>query len=101
MTKRNIEFFVLVDCSGEYNTTEAEYFDTFEEARSHINDTNEHGNFKYHGWWTDAQECEIKRIIITPEYKLPKTTDIWAYRNGRLDETHSYHYENAYQGKVR
>lgn len=84
MVKRTFEYFIIKDCSGEYNTRDDECFDTFEEAHSHINDLNETNHFKYHGFWTDEQECAISRILISPENKLPTKTDEYWYKNGVL-----------------
>ena len=50
MVNRTIELYVIEDCSGEYNSREDEYFDTYKEAYSHINDQDNNGHYKYHGF---------------------------------------------------
>ena len=105
MVKERKEYFVIKDCSGEYNSVDAEWFDTFEEARSHINDSNEHGNYRYTGWYTDSRECEIERRVVGGKQKRMVTLDSWNYRDGRLNEEYSYHWssrygEPEYEGKV-
>lgn len=84
MTKKTIEFYVIKEEISEYNEREAEYFDTFEEARSHINDTDENGRYKYCGYWTDSQECSICRKFINPQTKTMITTDTWVFKKGKL-----------------
>ena len=89
MTGRTIEFYVIKDCSGEYDSTEVEYFDTFEDAVAHINDTLRDGRLKYTGWWSDDQECKIIKKIISPEYKTFIEQECWHFENGKLIE-HGY-----------
>ena len=49
-----IEYFSLVG-ENEHSMEECEIFDTFEEARSHINDKNEDGKYRYCEPWNDYQ----------------------------------------------
>lgn len=87
MVTRTFEYYIIKDCSGEYDTRDDECFDTFEEAYSHINDLDErchYKTYKYHGFWSDKQECAIARIVISPENKLPIKTDEYWYKNGIL-----------------
>ena len=102
MVTKPIELFVI--CSdGEKPCMENEYFDTFEDARSHISDMKEDGRrYKYSGWWGDRQVCDIKRIYIEPGMKRPLCTNTWAFKDGKLDPDDSYIWddEHAYKGKV-
>ena len=105
MIKERKEFFVITKQIGEYDSIDDEWFDSFEEARAHINDLNENGRFKYAGWWTDSQECEIERRVIGGKQKRMVTLDEWSYRDSRLNEKYSYHWssmygEPEYKGKV-
>ena len=84
MVRRTHELFSITDCSSEYGSFEAEYFETLSEAESHISDKDKNNRFVYHGFYTDRQECEIKRWLITPEMKTLEVADVWRYRDGRL-----------------
>lgn len=86
MVNRTIELYVIKDSSGEYNVGEDEYFDTYKEAYSHINDQDDKGKgyYKYHGFWTSQQECAITKKVLTPETKLFVETDSWKFKNGKL-----------------
>ncbi len=102
MVTKSIELFVI--CADyEYTSKEEEYFNTFEDARNHISDMDESGRrYKYSGWWSDRQTCEIKRIYIEPGMKCPECTNIWSFKDGKLDPNNSYvwNHEHAYRGKV-
>lgn len=89
MTNRTIDFYIIEDCSGEYSR-EDEYFDNFDDAYSHINDLKENGRFKYTGWWTDNQECNIIHKQITPTMKVIREVERWEYKCGKLFSYNSH-----------
>lgn len=84
MVRKIHELFSITDCSSEYSGFESEYFETFVEAESHIADKDENNRFIYHGFYTDRQECKIKRWLITPEMKTLEVADVWRYKDGQL-----------------
>jgi len=96
MIKERKEFFVLVKESGEYSVSDVEWFDTFEEARSHINDLDENGRFKYTGWWLDSQACYIERRAVGGKLPQMVTLDCWAFKHGHIDGNNTYHYAKQY-----
>lgn len=85
MINRTIELYAIKDCSGEYDAKDAEYFDTYKEAYAHINDLDDDGHHKYHGFWTYRQECIITKKVLTPETKIFTETDGWKFKAGKLE----------------
>lgn len=101
MITKTIEYFAIVG-ENEHSMGECEIFDTFEEARSHINDKNEDGTYKYREPWNDYQGCWIYRHYADSTMKTISTTNVWKFTYGRLRNYDSYCWdkEHAYTGKV-
>lgn len=104
MITKTIEYFAIVkDGDGFTPSKVAEIFDTFEEARSHINDLIDDGEYKdkykYCQCWTNKQGCSIERYLATPEMKQFRRTDDWKYKNGKLVEYYNWDKEHPYKGK--
>lgn len=103
MITKTIEYFVIVEENELFDSMEErEIFDTFEEARSHINDKNEDGTYKYHEPWNDYQGCWIYRHYADSTMKIISITNVWRFIHGRLSKEDSYcwDHEHAYTGKV-
>ena len=105
MIKERKEFFVLVKESGEYSISDVEWFETFEEARSHINDLDEKGQFKYTAWFLRSQACYIERRAVGGKLPRMVTLNRWSFKKGQLDTDYSFNYaeqyrEENYKGKV-
>ena len=78
MVNKAIEFFILEDYSNIYVPhTEIEYFDTYEDALSHVNDKDENGNLKY-------TTCMITRKGITPTLQRMEIFERWIFENGKF-----------------
>ena len=99
MITKTIEYFALVE-ENERSMGEREIFDTFEEARSHINDKNEDGSYKYREPWNDYQGCWIYRYYADSTRKTVSTTNVWQFSNGCLYNSYCWDREHAYTGKV-
>ena len=104
MITKTIEYFAIVeDGDGVTPSKIAEIFDTFEEARSHINDLIEDGEdkgrYKYCQRWTNKQGCSIKRYLATPTMKRIYRTDSWDYKDGKLVEYYNWVQDYPYKGK--
>ena len=101
MITKTIEYFAIAE-ENEHSAGEREIFDTFEEARSHINDKNEDGTYKYREPWNDYQGCWIYRYYADSTMKTISTTNVWRYINGSLSKEDSYCWdkEHSYIGKV-
>lgn len=99
MITKTIEYFALVE-ENERSMGEREIFDTFEEARSHINDKNEDGTYKYREPWNDYQGCWIRRYYADSTMKNVSITNIWRFSNGCLYNSYCWDREHAYTGKV-
>ena len=95
---KTIEYFVIEYYADDSMCLPGETFETFEEARSHINDINEKGKYIYSEPWTNAQTCKIIRYFGEPGMTNVEKTNTWKYRNGQLvedlcyvwDEYHTY-----------
>ena len=96
MIKERKDYFVITKQIDEYNSMDDEWFDTFEEERAHINDKDEHGNYKYTGWWTTSQKCRIERRVVGGKQGRMNTLDSWNYQDGRLNTDYSYHWSSRY-----
>ena len=104
MVRERKEYFVITKQTSESYSIDNEWFDTFEEARKHINDKDENGNYKYTGWCTGSQKCRIERRVVGGKQKSMVTLDSWSYYDGKLDTDYSYHWssrfgEPEYEGK--
>ena len=105
MITKTIEYFAICEEIDGWVPSKkiAEIFDTFEEARSHINDLIEDGEdkgrHKYCRPWTDEQGCSIARYFATPEMKYIKRTDDWSYKNGVLVAYSNWDKEHPYEGR--
>lgn len=78
MVNKSVEFFILEDCTNQYiPPTEIEYFDTYEDALSHVNDKDEDGKLKYF-------TCMITRKCITPTLQRMEIFDHWIFENGKF-----------------
>jgi hypothetical protein len=101
MVSRTIEYFAIKkDGDGHSPSIDTEVFDTFDEARAHIDDLDENGRYKYCACWTDHQGCSIERNYIDPTMKTFRRTDTWGYEDERLTYHQEWDKEHLYHGKV-
>lgn len=99
MITKTIEYFAIVE-ENERSMGEREIFDTFEEARSHINDKNEDGTYKYREPWNDYQGCWIYRYYADSTMKTVSTTNVWQFSDGFLYNSYCWDKEHPYTGKI-